>query len=210
MMTETDFALIESTIAETEKKTSAEFVVCVQKSSADYGWVHWVWGCMASLAASVILMLVTRNSGWTTRMSDLIQWQCLGFFVGSVLPYLPQLKRRTVPNKWCATTVTKAAAVEFVRQGLTENSNRLGILIYVSVLERRVEILADRGITSVVPSPEQAMLWKTHSDRIADGFRNHRETQALCEELRILGDFFSDKLPPTPGSKNQLSNQVRN
>jgi uncharacterized membrane protein len=90
----------------------------------------------------------------------------------------------------------------------TEHNN--GVLIYVLLAERAIEIVADRGVARHV-SPEQ---WQAMVGRMASAFREQRYedglTQALEESSALLMEHFamdasqdgagenSNELPDTP------------
>ena len=195
-MVRSEFEKIETVIQEIESKSSVELVVSIQKASAEYGWSHWIWGSLASLVASMILLVVTRDSGWNTRISDLIQWQCLGFFLGSVAPYLPAIKRWTLPAVYQVQATERAAMVEFFRQGLTHTRGRTGVLVYVSILERRIEILVDRGVVEVLGGLEACnAALRRRADAMALGFARQEATETICRELKDFGHELAQKLP---------------
>lgn len=210
-MVKTDFEQIETVIQDIESKSSAEIVVSIQKASAEYGWSHWIWGSIASLVASMILLVVTRDSGWNTRMSDLIQWQCLGFFLGSVAPYLPAIKRWTLPAVYQVQATERAAMVEFFRQGLSHTRGRTGVLVYVSILERRIEILADRGVVEALGGLEACnAALRQRADAMAAGFASQKSTEAICRELQELGKQLAQTLPARDrDNPNELQNTIK-
>jgi putative membrane protein len=209
-MVNMNYAEIEKVIQDIESNSSAEVVVSIQKASAEYGWCHWIWGSVTSLLASILLLMVTRDSGWNTRISDLIQWQCLGFFLGSVAPYLPSIKRWTLPESYRVQATERAAMIEFFRQNLTHTRRRTGILVYISLLERRIEILADRGIVESFSTSEQFHAFvRERADAMAAGFQTRSPVESICSELKTFGAHLAKHLPAERGDNpDELPNSI--
>ena len=61
------------------------------------------------------------------------------------------LDRLIIPRKIMANKVKERAVRYFMESGVSNTRDRTGILIFISILERRVELLADRGIAEKIP-----------------------------------------------------------
>jgi putative membrane protein len=98
--------------------------------------------------------------------------------------------------------VRTTAAATFVERGVTNTSRETGLLIFLSVLERRMELIADRGILDAVPVLEWNQLLERTRHRAAD-------TETLLEVLRQLEPLLTRYVPVRPGDRDELSNEVR-
>ncbi len=80
----------------------------------------------------------------------------------------------------------------------------MGLLIYLSLFERRLELIADRGILKAIPPLE----W---NQRLFDLHQVGRqpEVQALLEALRKLGALLAKHLPATGENPNELPDLPR-
>lgn len=80
----------------------------------------------------------------------------------------------------------------------TQENN--GVLIYVLLTERSVEILADRGIASRV-GPE---IWREICERMEVQFRTGHYVSALLEGLAAATDVLVSEFPATGQNANEL------
>jgi uncharacterized membrane protein len=83
----------------------------------------------------------------------------------------------------------------------TEANN--GVLIYVLLADRDVEILADRGIASRVPPAE----WETICREIEAHYREGRFAQGSVAGIRSVGRLLARHFPGQGGDANELSDQ---
>ena len=83
----------------------------------------------------------------------------------------------------------------------TEANN--GVLIYVLLADRDVEILADRGIASRVP-PEE---WETICRELEAHYRDARFAQGSVAGIRSVGRLLARHFPGQGGDANELSDQ---
>ena len=83
----------------------------------------------------------------------------------------------------------------------TEANN--GVLIYVLLADRDVEILADRGIASRVPPQE----WETICREIESHYREGRFAQGSVAGIRSVGALLARHFPGDKGDANELPDQ---
>ena len=86
----------------------------------------------------------------------------------------------------------------------TEHNN--GVLIYLQLAERAIEIVADRGIARHV-SPEQ---WQTIAHRMSQAFKSKQFEEGLTQALSEVSAVLVTHFPATPGELtrvNQLPNE---
>jgi putative membrane protein len=100
--------------------------------------------------------------------------------------------------------VRTGAAAMFYEAGIANTEAEMGVLVYLSLLERRLELIADRGVLKAVP----ALGW----NRIL--FELHQagkkpEPETLLKGLRELGDLLAQHLPATGENPNELPDMPR-
>jgi uncharacterized membrane protein len=78
-----------------------------------------------------------------------------------------------------------------------------GVLIYVLLADRDVEILADRGIASRVPPQE----WETICREIEAHYRDGRFAQGSVAGIRSVGQLLTRHFPGDKGDANELPDQ---
>jgi uncharacterized membrane protein YgcG len=83
----------------------------------------------------------------------------------------------------------------------TEANN--GVLIYVLLADRDVEILADRGLAARVPPAE----WETICREIEAHYREGRFAQGSVAGIRSVGRLLARHFPGQGGDANELPDQ---
>ena len=117
---------------------------------------------------------------------------------------IPALKRLFISQAEITEEVGEAALTAFFRHRLAETRDRTGILLFVSVYERRAMVLADKGINLKVP-PET---WQQVVDLVLEGIREGRAADGLCEAVTRCGQLISAQFPVRAGDKDELRNLI--
>ena len=99
----------------------------------------------------------------------------------------------------------RARAIElFSRLGVWDTEHNSGVLVYVQLLDRRVEIVADRGINERVGETFWSDVCRRMEAAFRDGDFERGSVQALNEIAAALVEYFPaagdnpDELPNTP------------
>lgn len=134
---------VERAIVALEKQTSAEVVVTVRQSSGSYLAADLAF---ASLLSGIGLFVYVYHPA---EFADdlvppalLLLYACAAFFCAQV----PALRRLFVRRSRLRENVRRAAVTAFHEQRIHSTSARTGILIYVSLFERVVEVVPDVGV----------------------------------------------------------------
>ncbi len=96
--------------------------------------------------------------------------------------------------------VRRRAEREFVRLGIAQTRERTGVLVMLSLRERRVQILADRAINEKVPPGT----WNDGVAEIVDAIRKKRPADGICEAVRRIGEHLAAHFPRRPDDVNEL------
>jgi putative membrane protein len=91
-------------------------------------------------------------SGATALAAHAYTVQVIAFLALAILFSLPPVKLRLVPRALRHARAHRLAVEQFFAQNLHHTAERTGVLIFVSVAERYVEILADEGIHQRMPA----------------------------------------------------------
>lgn len=195
---------IERRIAEVESKTSGEIVVRVVPTSGGYAWVAWAWAVIGIATASIGVGIVSMFS-WPFSALQLLEWQLLGACVGIGLSFLAFFRRLLLSKRTLAEKVDRSAHAFFMKAGVLETRERTGILIYVSEFEHRVEILADKGVHSLLGKD----YWQDQVRHIIDGIRAGKPGEAIAEAVSQMGEHLAKHFPRRAGDSNELPDNVR-
>jgi len=200
-LTEQDKQFIEERIREAEKTTSGEIVVKVVASSDAYPAAGLLGSSMFSLALAIAAMLVAGSRD---------MWMFLMFFgvlfilLNELFRRVSVLKRPFVSAADMHEEVEQAAAAAFYRRGIHDTVDRTGILIYISVFEHRVRVIADKGISAKV----EPHLWLEIVDTIISGIRSRRQGPAIADAVERCGRILAEYFPVMPGDRNELGDTI--
>jgi uncharacterized membrane protein len=78
----------------------------------------------------------------------------------------------------------------------TEHNN--GVLIYLLLAERAIEIVADRGVARAVPPSH----WDRVIERMREDFRAGRFETGLDRAVDAVGEVLAQHFPLAPGELN--------
>lgn len=134
---------VASAISSIEAASTAEIVVAVRGSSGYYRHVDYLVGVVASLAGLGVFLFHPMP-----MRVDLFALEApLLFAAGALLSaWVAPLRRALTSKGLFAENVRRAARAAFVDLGVSRTKARSGLLVYVSLFERRVEVVPDVGL----------------------------------------------------------------
>ncbi|MBC7693299.1 MAG: TPM domain-containing protein [Methylotenera sp.] len=200
-LTETRRQTIAQAIADAELRTSGQIVTLLLPECDDYPAARWRLAVVISLLTAFFLDLgvPALDHFWVLCA----QFPALG--LGYLLGGLSFFKRLMTTDAEIEEEFEQRAVQGFHAHKVDATADRTGILIFVSLLERRVKIMADIGIHSRVPDG-------TWSGVIAALTRQIREddfTAALVQAIHTCGSLLAQHFPPGENDRDELSNEVR-
>lgn len=99
---------------------------------------------------------------------------------------------------------SRQRAVElFAQQRVWDTAENTGILIYVQLVDRKVEILADRGIAARVPQAE----WDAICRAMEANFRRGEWRQGALLAVTRAGELLTKHFPSGASNPNELPDQ---
>jgi putative membrane protein len=196
--------LIESAVKAAESGTSGEIVPVVVGASGDYSRVANRLGFGGFLAASALAAWVHLKFPFLD-LPYLFGLQLVGASVGWGIGRLPVVVRLLMGEKKLAAEVHEAVFAAFTRNGLHHTEEETGILVFVSLLEHRVEILADRGINAKIGED----FWKIEVQKIVLGIREGRAAETLAAVIREMGERLREHFPRSAEDRNELGDELR-
>jgi len=192
---------ITKTIHEVESHTIGEVAVMVVDSSDYYIEAEILGGIfLASLLSLVMTTLNFHSSVWAY-----ISLSFILFFPSKYLfEKIPVLKTAFMGVKRKETAVMQRAVRAFYEKGLYKTKKNTGVLFFMSLLERKVWVLADKGIYEKI---EQETL-NRYSKMVSQGIKDGRACDALCEAIRESGELLARYFPITHDDTDELSDEV--
>jgi putative membrane protein len=184
-----------------EAATSAEVVVAVRKRSGNYGVLAYHFGLGAAAAVVLYLLAVPREYSVGAIVLD----GALAFLLGALLAAnFDTLLRALSLNQTLQHHVGTSARAAFFDLGISRTSGRSGVLIYVSLFERRALVLADIGIDVAALEPE----WSTALRNLEQAVKR-RDLAAFGKAVESLGPALGRAYPRRADDVNELPDEVQ-
>lgn len=192
---------IADTIAQVERHTAGEIRVMVVDESDTYPEALILGGvCLGGLLALVISDRFLHDSLWLFIPTFAVA-ALLG---GLLLRRLPLLHRIFISPAQANRRVEANGALAFFAKGLHRTRDESGVLFFLSLLERKVWVLAGSGIYQKISQEEL----QTFTRAIVAGIKDDRKTEALCAEIVRCGELLAQHFPIRPDDRDELPNTV--
>lgn len=192
---------ITKNIHEVEARTIGEVAVMVVDSSDRYVEAEVIGGIfLGSLLSLILTVLFFHSSIWSYISMSFL------FFLPSkyVFKKVPIFKTAFIGLKRKELTVMQRAVRAFYEKGLYRTKKNTGVLFFLSLFEKKVWVLADKGIYEKI---EQDILNK-FANIVSHGIKDGRACDALCEAMKEAGELLAKHFPITPGDIDELSDEV--
>lgn len=192
---------IEAAVKAAETRTSGEIVPMVVDASYEYPRAELIGGGTLALATGLL-------ASWAVGGESI--WWFLPVFIVSFFVFqqlirnLPDLKRKLIHPGEFDVEVREKALVSFVEQGLHETRDKTGVLILISLFERRVQVLADSGINAKVPENT----WDEIVEMIVSGLKSNDACGAVCKAVTRCGELLQEHFPIKDDDTNELPNLI--
>lgn len=204
-LTDQEREKIRRAVVEAERMTSGEIVPMVVSESHEYPMADVLGGVAISLPLALLITPLLGRWFWIGAQN---MWLFLAFFIAlffifhQVVKRTRWLKRFFVSPGEIEEEVEEAAVVNFFREGLYRTREETGVLIFVSLFEHRVWILADRGINEKVEKGK----WSEIVQEIVAGIKQGRQADAICEAVKQTGDLLKTHFPKRADDTDELKN----
>jgi putative membrane protein len=214
-----DDALVSAAVAKAERISDGEIVTIVAQRSDAY---HDV-----ALHYAVLAMLLVP-AGWAVAPQSVVDWfsglllgwnaeptrqqvmlylfaKLAGTFlaVRILLAWRP-LRMALTPGRTRTRRVHRRAVETFRASCELKTRGRTGILLYLSLAERRAEIVADKAIADKV-GPE---VWGEAMAVLIAEVKAGRPGQGLALAIERIGAVLAEILPPTHDNPDELPNRL--
>ncbi|MFC1839615.1 TPM domain-containing protein [Thermodesulfobacteriota bacterium] len=207
LLSDQDREKIKCAVEEVEKYTSGEIVPMVVSRSYHYPMSDVIGGFIFALPLSLIITYFTGGWLWIGNYN---MWLFLGVITvlfiicHQVVKRTEGLKRLFISDREIDEEVEEAAVKGFFREGIYRTRDETGILIFISVFEHRVWVLADRGINEKVKQGQ----WDEIVKMIIEGIKNKDQANAICKALEEVGRILKEHFPIKEDDTNELKNLI--
>ena len=200
-VTKSDRHAVVAAIKEAELKTSGEIIVVAAKQSDDYVHVPIHIAAGMALAVPFLLPWAARFFPWA---SVTLWWvfavQLILFIVFALVLSQSWLRYFVTPRRLMRKYAHRNAAIQFLAVNAHGTGGRTGVLIFVSQLERYVEIVADTAIAAKVSHAD----WQHIIDQMLPLLKAEKLTEALVLGVQHSGEKLAKHFPPSAKNPNEL------
>lgn len=217
-----DALAIEEKIAELELKTSSEVIsMIVKKSSAVSSVGRYCYIILfiifSFIADDLIVNLILPSTSKSYLFSSfLITNQNLFIFViyisslallfpvSRFFSNLSAVQRFLLHPDDKSAQAHQRAKFEFYEAGLNKTDGSTGVLIFVSLMEHEVIILADKGINQKIDAKE----WVQIKDQLIQNIKSRNTAQGFLQCIDRVGDLLNSHFPIKENDVNELENHL--
>lgn len=198
-LTPEDERRIIEAIRAAEQKTAGEIFCVVAAASSNYSFVSIARAALVALVVPIPLFFFTEF------YSDQIYLAQILVFVGCAIVFsLPGLRHRLVPRWVKRDRASFEAKRQFAAHGLHLTEARTGVLIFASLAERHVEIVADAGINAKISQE----IWDNAIDAMIEEIKAKKPVEGFIKAIKICGDVLATHFPPGAINKNELPDKL--
>jgi len=200
LLTSSDCDRISRAVHEAEKHTTGEIVPMIVAQSDDYPGARWRLAIVTALLFGFVayVWLDDLDPAW-------ILWvQIPGLYFGYWLGSFGAVLRPFLVGSKIDEEVRQRAVEAFFSRDLHATQDRTGVLVMASLLEHRVEILADTGINAKVPKDT----WQVILTDMVGSIKSGDLAGGFCTAVRECGEVLAKDFPGTRDNPNEVSNKV--
>ena len=202
LFSQDEVARIEAAIAAAEKQTEGEIVPMVVATSDAYPAANLRFAIVfAGVLSCIATYYLPHVLGYLTFALWFFPLLTLGLLI---ISFIPKIKKPFLNSVEVERETFERAVFEFSHHKVYKTKERTGILIYLSILERRVIVLADEGINAKV-EPE---MWNTVVKELVASIKEGRMAEGLEVAIAACGKSLAQHFPAGPENVNQLRNRL--
>lgn len=209
LFTDADLAAVRTATEAAESRSGGELVCVVVERSDSYDEARWRAATLGALGGG----LIAAYGFWA-----LDAWSPLSFLWPALMPLLgiaigwliattvSAIERELASASTLSHRVHQRAVAAFASEGVAKTRRRTGVLIFLSLFERRVELLCDEGIRNVVPADR----WQQLTRRLASGIADGEAGLALVAAVEAVGELLVEAgIERDDDDVNELADEPR-
>lgn len=208
LFSERDLETVTAAVGAAEERTGGELACVVVGRCDDYDGALWRGATLGALAGAVAAVLWRT---WVESWGGQALWLGLPPLAGAAAGYLlvaasDPLRRLLAGAEALAGHVKRRAAAAFLEQEVFATRDRTGVLLFLAIFERRVEVVCDSGIRARVPEED----WGRIAGELAAGIRRGEPTAALLAAVEACGRLLEEHgVARRSDDRDELANAPR-
>ena len=217
-------ARIATAIAAAEANTSGEIFCVLARQVSSYRDVSLAWAAAAALILPLGLIPLGFEPDWVPGLRD--SWEAAhlashdaaigqaltayalvqaAIFLGVfLLTTLPPIRRLVTPRSVRRARVHKAAMQQFLAHGLHVTEARTGVLLFASLADHQVEVIADQGIHARVDQT----VWAGAVEALSQGLKRGDSAAGFEASIGLCGAVLAEHFPPSSRDRNEIEDKL--
>jgi putative membrane protein len=193
--------VVQEAVTAAEAGTSAEIVVAVRRLSGRYREADYLFGFLVALGALLALLYLPQTFPLWVFVPDL----AIAFLIGMLAASRSTWLRRWLTSEDARRGMVRVAAqATFTELPCSRLPGRNGVLVYVALLERRVEVIADCGIRQAAPGSS----WADACAALDGALSPRVDLDRFVAGLRHLGTVLGREHPRRADDINELPDSL--
>jgi putative membrane protein len=198
---------ITAAVQEAERRTSGEIVPMIVSRSHRYPMAAATCTVSFSLPLALVLTTLLGRALWIGPQN---MWLMLGLFAILYVIFYPLVVRRDwlkfyfLSSSLVEHEVQEGALAAFYSEQLYKTKDENGILLYISVMEKKVWILGDRGINEKIDQQK----WDSVVADLTAGIRSGNRCESICAAVQKIGEILRQHFPYHKDDRDELHNLI--
>ncbi|MBA3035226.1 MAG: hypothetical protein FP814_01905 [Desulfobacterium sp.] len=203
-----DRVQLDQRIAEAEKLTNAQIVLAVVKRSDSYAELPWkafaLGASFAGLVSFLIGLLLSDRASNTMVILSVAAILAAGAVFSLLAVFIHPFARLFLSAHRAETEVQQYAESLFLSREMFATSGRTGILMLISLFERHVVILPDKGLSNRLTGDAMQNIIKQMTGHLAQ----NKVSLAMEAGLEKLTKVLESSATGGWNGKDELSNEI--
>lgn len=191
---------IADAIRRVEAQTQGELVCVIAPASDGYRFLPLLWSTLIALAFPAVVWL---SGVWWEQHEIYFAQVAVFLMVGAAFQWGP-VKMRLIPRRAQQENARRLAREQFYAHNLHRTRERTGVLLFVSVAEHYVEILADEGINAKVAPGT----WDGAVARFVEHVKQRRIADGFLSAIDMCGKVLIENFPARVDNPDELPNRL--
>lgn len=224
MLSRADQIRIADAVTVAEERTDGEITCVLAQEVSNYREVPLGWAALAALGLPPLLVLAGLQrlaladifTSWTDDSVHAVEalilralsaysvLQAAIFLVVALVVALPRVRRLLTPGALKRHRVRTVARHHFAASGYKLGHGVPHILIFASLKDRRVELVAHKAIHDTVGQA----LWDEAVAAVTDGMKSGQSADGFIRAITLCGDAMAKHFPSTGPKVNRMPNEI--
>ncbi|QEN06916.1 hypothetical protein EXM22_02485 [Oceanispirochaeta crateris] len=215
ILSQEEMSSIAAAVKKAESSTSGEISTALIQESSDYAFYELRASVFFGVLVYMIQLLFFDS---ISSMASSLSWNApfwyvpvfmggLSFVSGGLFYFfsnIPAVDRIIIPRTVMNKCVRARALQHFTESDVYSTKDGTGILIFISLMERRVELIADKGIHSKISGNE----WQDIVRDLSESLSKRDLSNGLQNAVLRCGDILKAQFPVSENDVNELSDGI--